>query len=78
MAMLYGANDQWAPKFHMVELQELQQQGMIPSTISFTYRHELCHDFVSYQRMVPIVMDWCCDTIQAMLKGSPTSLRSKL
>ena len=87
MAMLYGDKDQWAPKFHMTDLQHLQQQGEIPSNISFKYRPDLRHDFVSYQRMVPVVIDWSCDTIQAMLMTgtSPctisstfSSLRSKL
>lgn len=79
MAMLYGDHDQWAPKFHMLELQELQQQGVIPSTISLKYHPNLRHDFVSRKRMVPVVIDWCCDSIQAMLTvRSPPALRSKM
>lgn len=81
MAMLYVGNDQWAPSFHMKELQEMQQKGVIPSNIRFTYMDELRHDYVSYMHMVPTVVDWCFESIQAMLamnSSANLSMRSML
>ena len=66
-AMLYCGNDQWAPEFHQKDLADLQKKNVIPKNISISYMPNVRHDFVSYDDMVPEVVDWCFETIRSAM-----------
>jgi hypothetical protein len=74
--MLYTANDQWAPKFHMEDIQELKSNSILPPStdnrISMTYIPSLKHDYVTDYFMSTQVVDWCIGAIQKI-----ESLQSK-
>jgi len=64
-ALLYGGNDQWAPEFHMGDLQGLIRNGTIPDRITIRYEPTLNHDYVMKQKTaVPIVVDFCLEQIR--------------
>jgi hypothetical protein len=66
--MLYCGKDQWAPEFHLKDVQELQQKHVIPQNIWTSYMPNVRHDYVSYDHMGVEVVDWCFESIKAGLK----------
>lgn len=83
MAMLYAANDQWGPRFHVDDLQKAIAPGGVLAntthTIQVTYHPELRHDYVSYNRMKSIVVDWCHVQIEelAMIPSTANNMTDR-
>lgn len=59
-----GGPDHWAPPFHMDDIKELQQHGLVPNNVHCTYLEPLRHAFVVVPQMVPVVLDYCLQRIQ--------------
>ena len=77
-AMLFAANDQWAPKKHMDELQRVVDELRLPDgVVRMEYNDKLKHDFVSDPEQVPAVVDFCVRHILRAV-GSDAAPRSRL
>ena len=72
-----GCPDQWAPLFHMKDLERMQLQSEIPSNITALHIDELRHDFVVHPKMIDPVVQFC---IQSMKQSTVVTnqLSSKL
>jgi pimeloyl-ACP methyl ester carboxylesterase len=69
-AMLYCGGDHWAPYFHQDDLKDLQSRNVIPKNIAITHMNDARHDYVSYDHMVPEVVNWCFESIEAAIDRS--------
>jgi len=68
-----GGPDQWAPHFHLEDLNALRCQGKIPSNIYTAYFDNLIHDFIVHPEMVLPVVDFCIKSIRARSAKEPSS-----
>ena len=69
--MFYGDNpDQWAPQFHMQDMENDIASGDLPSNISFEYNDDLLHDFIVHPEMIEPATD--------CTRGGQHTLKSKL
>lgn len=88
----YGtAMDQWAPKFHMEELEQHKADGVVPQNIHLEYNDNLVHAFIVSPPMIDPVVDYIIRSIGSSGSGGravdrqtqteaeeSSSLRSKL
>lgn len=70
-----GGPDQWAPHFHIEDLDSLRRQGNIPSNIYTEYCEDLVHDFVVRPTMIQPVIDFC---IRSILSARKETISSRL
>lgn len=78
-SMLFcGCPDQWAPKFHMEDLQRMQSRSVIPNNIYTEYVDSVRHDFVVHPDQIDPVVHFCCDRIKSTGEASGSNIRSRL
>lgn len=63
-SILFCDPDQWAPLFHMEDLQRLQSSLTIPRNIETQYLDGLSHDFVVHPEMLQPVVQFCIRCIE--------------
>ena len=56
--------DQWAPLFHMIDLQKIKRSSQVPQNMQFDYIENLRHDFVVHPEMLQPVVQFCIRCIE--------------
>jgi pimeloyl-ACP methyl ester carboxylesterase len=78
-SILYCAQDQWAPKFHMHNITQAQKDRRLPENISVEYNSKVLHRFVMLPDMIPLVIDFVIRSVTSVSGGmATTKLHSKL
>jgi hypothetical protein len=65
-----GGPDQWAPLFHLKDLECLQGRSDVPKNIHSEYLDELRHDFVVHPEMIEPVAQFCIQSINRISLNS--------
>mmetsp|Transcript_3297 Transcript_3297/g.6407 ORF Transcript_3297/g.6407 Transcript_3297/m.6407 type:complete len:375 (+) Transcript_3297:82-1206(+) len=63
-----GGPDQWAPHFHIEDLNRLRLDGKLPTNIQTEYFDSLVHDFIVHPEMLEPVIGFICRHIRGLQK----------
>ena len=65
VCILYTKDDHWATETSMNEIQALQDNELLPNSLSIHYNPQLTHAFVSHANETDLVVDYCVDQIKS-------------
>lgn len=73
-----GGPDQWAPLNHYQELESKVKSGLLPKNIRTAYNDDLLHAFIVNPIMIPPVVDFILESIEASPDNMERKIRAKL